>query len=224
MTSPDFNTEPNEAEKLSRLSAGEERRSFNTRHSTLVRWLRLILPMIAIAITAAVFTWIGLDEGQVVLEQTMPEEEKATRNELLNPHFESRDEKNQPYSITALKAVQDEQDEKLVHLENPAGEMILNSGDFLKISADSGRYHQENETLGLNDNVTLNYTPESGLYVISTAAVHINLKTSEAVSENPVQGNGPLGRIEAQGFRATMESGRLIFNGPAKLTINREAL
>lgn len=211
-------------EKLSYLSASGTDRTLNTRYSSIVRWLRLILPLTAIAIIAALFTWIKLDDNQVIIEQTIMPEEQTARNELVNPHFESRDEKNQPYTITALKATQDENDERLVILEKPSGEMTLNNGNHVKLIAEKGFYHQEKETLKLGSGVTLNYIEPADRYEMKTAAVDIDLKASTAKSDSPVQGQGPLGTIKAKGFESKNNAGLLIFKGPASLTVNKEAL
>lgn len=207
---------------LGSLQANEQPRTFNTGYSKTVRRLRLILPMIAVAIVAALFTWVSFDdEGAIIENPPLEETKKTAQNELLNPNFESTDNQGRPYSVTALKASQDDNDENLVRLEKPQGTIKLQQNETLTLQAEQGRYHQEQKTLHLTGAVNLLYNQN---YEITSSAVQVDLNNSIAWSQNDTQGGGPLGTVKAKGFEIDVGSEKLILQGPATLTLNSEAL
>ena len=82
-------------------------------YTRFVRIMRLVLPLIALGIVIILFSVKGVDDTAIspIKSEDNPNrniEETITRNELTNPEFRSSDKKNQPYTITALRAVQGE--------------------------------------------------------------------------------------------------------------------
>src|SRR5690606_11837427 len=100
-------------------------------YTAFVRAMRIALPLAALAIIVIIFAWPNMHEDSlsVTAGKTQP---PATigKNELVNPRFESKDEKNQPYTITATRAVQGSTHEELIILEKPVADMVLNSGNW----------------------------------------------------------------------------------------------
>ena len=104
--------------------------------------MRLVLPLFALSLLAIVFSW-GTFTQDDILPQIDPAEAPQTigKNELLNPRFESNDDKNQPYTITAKRAIQGETNEDLVILEDPLADILLENGNWIAIKAEQGAYH-----------------------------------------------------------------------------------
>lgn len=203
-------------ERLSRYGA-DKQIVHNSSYSAFIRRLRLILPLVAVAIIAALLVWPSQDSDIAVLEEEQKEALKTIRkNELTNPKFQSVDDKNQPYTITAHKAVQDERDEDLLLLETPVGDLQLTSGNWVAIKAVEGEYWQAAQKLDLKGDVRLFH--DEG-YEMTMAALHLNLKDKQALSDSDVSGHGPAGSLEAKGLKADNNNGVLIFTGPAKLVL-----
>lgn len=206
------------AERLSRLSrqAGETRQQ-NTGHTKFIRSMRIILPLIALSIVAVMFTWNTLQENDIA--PPPPADGQPTprigKNELISPRFESLDEKNQPYTITATRAVQDTDDELLL-LDEPMADITLKSGTWLAINARQGAYRQQSQRLLLKDNVTMYH--DAG-YSVKTQELDVDLKDGTAQTDVTVQGYGPGGTLDAAGLRADQKAGTLILTGPAKVVI-----
>lgn len=215
-------TDSESAERRERLgqSAGAPGAApYNPGYSLLIRRLRLVLPLAALAIAAVVFTWGSMSETRIIpaIEDTaLPK--ILGKNELLNPRFESTDEKNQPYTITAERAVQGEANDNLIILEKPVGDMLLSSGNRVALKADNGAFRQDTQRLFLRGHVRMLH--DAG-YEMETAQLQVDLAKSTAWSEDPVSGRGPAGTLEATGLQASTPDGHLIFNGPAKLVLNR---
>ncbi|MFP4313765.1 MAG: LPS export ABC transporter periplasmic protein LptC [Alphaproteobacteria bacterium] len=212
--------EMSEAQKrLAELSRRQNRMAAQSeRYSKFVRRIRLILPLVAIAIIAALMTWPMQDSNVAVLEEDQQQSLQSIRkNELSNPRFESVDEKNQPYTITASKAVQDSQNESLLLLSEPVGDMLLNSGNWIAIQAAIGHYWQNDKKLFLEQDVRLFH--DEG-YEMTMDKLDIDLNARTAQSDTQVYGHGPASTIEAQGLRGDNMRGVLSFNGPAKLVLH----
>lgn len=219
---PNSQQTPADDARLERLTKRKAGRPYNERYSKAIRWLRLILPVIALGIAAVVFTWSNMETKTKILTEAQAPK-SIGKNELLNPKFESTDEKKQPYTITAKRALQGETNEDLVILEEPLGDMLLSSGNWVAIQADQGAFRQDNKRLFLKGSVKLFH--DDG-YQMTMPELYIDMENNTAWSDHPVQAQGPAGTINATGLKANSESGHLIFSGPAKavLTGNTEIL
>ncbi|MCE7886775.1 MAG: LPS export ABC transporter periplasmic protein LptC [Alphaproteobacteria bacterium PRO2] len=205
------------AGKYDRLVRGDSRDHHNPKWSRFVRRMRLILPVIALALFAVVFVWSDVQRNNI-----LPSIDAAKmptvigQNELVNPRFESVDEDNQPFTITAKRAVQNKSDEQLVMLDEPLGDMKLNSGEKIAVRADRGSFRQDSKILLLRGKVRLDH--DKG-YRLETEELDIDLMQNTALSKVDVAGSGPDGTLQAKGLEGQSENGRLIFNGPAKLIL-----
>lgn len=219
-----FGAETQEArerrERLARGQAGAHK-NLNRSYSSFVRMMRLVLPLTALAIIAVLFTWSNMKED-LVIPPSDPSRTPSSigKNELVNPRFESKDEKGQPYTITARLAVQSERNDELIILEKPVADMALNSGNWIAIEADQGAYRQDKNRLLLQGNVKMFH---DGGYQLDTDKLHVDFKHELAWSEEPVYAQGPAGTLEARGMRVDSARDTLIFNGPAKLVMYRVA-
>lgn len=213
---PDLQADP---ERLHRLVAGDSKKPArqNALYSKFIRWMRLALPLLALGITAVVFTWDN-DRGQKFMP---PEQESiipktAGKNELLNPRFENTDEQGRSYTLTARRAVQDEKDEKVVLLEKPMADMTMANGHWIAIQSHEGAFEQSQRKLLLRGDVILFH---DGGYQLKTAELRLDMQNDEAVSETDVSAQGPEGTLDAKGLRGNNIDGTLVFTGPAKLVL-----
>tara|TARA_B100000780_G_scaffold278914_2_gene254346 strand:+ start:2832 stop:3647 length:816 start_codon:yes stop_codon:yes gene_type:complete len=203
-------------ERLSRYSSGKQKTS-SAAYTSFIRRMRLILPLVAVSIVAALLAWPDNQNQIAILEKSQKESLKTVRkNELTNPKFESIDDKNQPYSITAEKAVQGESDEEAMLLEKPLADMQLKSGSWIALKANQGTYWQKEEKLNLQKNVTLFH--DDG-YEMNTDILFIDLKNQTVQSNTDVHGHGPAGTLTAKGLDGNNTNGILIFHGPATLIL-----
>lgn len=206
------------ADRKERLSAARDPRpaSYNPKYSIFIKRLRLILPIIAAILMAVVFAWSNMSDENIIQAQSPQAPKIIGKNELLNPRFESVDKKNQPYTITAARAVQQETNEDLVVLSEPLADIVLESGNWLAVKADAGEYRQDAQKLKLNGNVEMFH--DSG-YQMTTTEIHVDLEENKARSDTDVYGQGPGGTLNAKGLRADNVKEELIFTGPAKLVL-----
>lgn len=218
MIENDFDKASGAAERLERLSRPQTAQAYNPRYSRFIRWMRLVLPLVALAIATVVFAWSNMNDDNIIPVQNAEAPRSIGKNELLNPRFESKDDKKQPYTITASRALQGETNEDLVILEEPLADIMLNNGSWVAIKAEQGAFRQDNQRLLLRGSVELFH--DKG-YQIQTAQLHVDMDKNTAWSETEVYGQGPAGTLEAKGLQADSTEGYLKFTGPAKLVLNR---
>lgn len=206
------------SERLERLSAARDPKpaTYNPKYSAFIRKMRLILPIIAVSLIAVVFAWSNMGDDNLITAQSPEAPKTFGKNELLNPKFESVDDKKQPYTITAQRAVQGTNNEDMVILEQPLADMLLNSGNWVAIKAKEGAFSQKKNQLLLRGNVELFH--DKG-YQMTMAELHVDMDKNTARTDTDVNGQGPLGTLEAKGLNADNTKGYLSFTGPARLVL-----
>jgi lipopolysaccharide export system protein LptC len=195
--------------------------AYSPTYSKIIRWMRLALPLTALAIAAIVFSWSG--PRQSLLSRTADTEIRKTigKNELVSPRFENVDAQNRPYTLTAERAVQDKIDGNVIVLEKPRGDMVLEDNHWIAMEASEGAFEQADRKLLLRGNVRLF---RDGGYQLETPELHIDIANNTALSEKDVYGQGPEGTLEARGLLGDNIKGTLVFTGPAKLVLNTQAM
>lgn len=188
-------------------------------YSKIIRYMRLALPVVAVVIVAVLFVFSGQQDITIEIEDDAARpviSAKVGRNELLSPKFESRDQKGQPYTVTADRAFQGSGNENLVILENPFADMLLSSGHWAGAKADRGGFRQDTQRLFLNGNVQLF---EDQGYHLLTDELHVNLQQNLVWTDIDVSVQGPDAYLEAKGMTANQGQEIIRFTGPAILTL-----
>ncbi|MDY0029786.1 MAG: LPS export ABC transporter periplasmic protein LptC [Pseudobdellovibrionaceae bacterium] len=212
---------PHSLSSADRLVRSEEEiasRASRTRlYSRYVRSLRLALPVAALAIVVVLMVWSDQDTAPI---KAVPRDEispqTASRNELVNPKFQSEDGDSQPYTITADKATQNAENMDMIHLDKPVADINLKSGNWVALKAVQGDYDQKSGVLQLNGDVLINH--DTG-YELQSQTMNINIDGQTMSSDNLISGHGPAGEISAQGLEADGKTDKVIFKGPAKLIL-----
>lgn len=211
----------NETSRMERLSRREEVRDHGGSYTQFVRFMRLALPMAAAVVVVVLYLRSGVEEHAIlpIEDKDVAQEMRGadiSRNELVNPKFESTDKKNQPYKITAERAIQGEINKDLIMLERPVGMMTLEGGEVVTVVSDSGAYRQDTERFFLEGNVFLEHVHG---YSLKSSEAHIDLKQNFAWSEKDVHAKGPDLFIDAKGIKANGQTGEIVFQGPARLVL-----
>jgi len=197
-------------------------RRFSARYSRLVGFLRYALPALAVALLLVVVLWPKFYGGMESfrLEASKIDVGDASTLRMLNARYQGVDEKNRPYLVTAEVATQNPGNRNLVTLEQPKGDMTLESGAWVSLSADRGAYDNEARMLDLAGHVRLFH--DSG-YVFETEAAEVDLGLGRAGGSAPVEGQGPDGHIAAEGFEVTEKGATIVFKGKSRLVLTPPA-
>lgn len=182
-----------------------------------VTWTKRLLPLVGLALLAAVALWPDL-EGNGVGERVsyrlgLHAPTGAAR--MRDARFSSINNQGEPFTITTRSGVQ--AGPNRVNLTDPKGDMTLKSGAWVMLEAPRGVYAPKTRMLALEGGVTL-YRADGT--TLRTASATADLAQNAAASAAAVSAEGPFGTLDASGF-ALLDGGAVIqFAGPARLVLN----
>lgn len=215
-------TDDRAVQKLDSLKSKQPPRlSGRNPYSLFVGFLKVLLPALAVALVLLVVAWPQLvpDERQFRIGVAEISLEQAESLSMLNARFDGLDSNNQPFTVTADLATQDSGDSPVVDLELPKADITMHDGTWLAVTANSGRYQREDGVVDLNGDVVL-FHDQGFEFRTDTATVDLN--ASEARGSDPVHGQGPLGILDAEGFRLVDKGQRIFFTGKSRLIIYQD--
>ena len=125
---------------------------------------------------------------------------------MMNPRFSGRDATGQPYVITADTAQRNGANASLVELINPA----LDDGLTGTVQAPSGVFDQDSQQLELFREVIL--TDGNGNRFVTTHA-RMYVQENRVVGLEPLEGDGPIGKIRADSYEIKDGGARITFKG-----------
>lgn len=185
-----------------------------SRFVDLMRWL---LPIAALGLIAILVGWPDRDgnDGNLTLSFVdLGRQDEGLR--MISPRYVGTDSHGQPFVITADAATQDETDQELITLDAVEADVTLEDGRWIVLRSPTGLYNRREETLHLAEWVNI-YSDDGHLF--NARNVKLDLAEGLASSGMPVHGQGPMGLIDAHGFKILDGGKRTRFEGGVKLTI-----
>jgi lipopolysaccharide export system protein LptC len=200
------------------LSFRRERPAFNPLYGRFVALIKIVLPTIATALIVLVAVWPHLNEQkkrfQIDAAQIDPADAENLR--MLQPRFNGVDDSRRPFSITANSADQSDAQSILVDLIAPEADVLLGDNTWVALTASKGVFDREKQILELSGGVNLFH--DKG-YEFSTSSAIFDLAAGDATGTEKVEGQGPFGRLQAEGFRVYNRGQKVEFTGKAKLLV-----
>ena len=189
-----------------------------TTYSRFVTMMKVLLPIVALALIVLVVSWpyLKFNDTRFSISFTALKVGNVEDPAMINPRFQGADKDRQTFSITADIAKNLLKGGQSIELEMPKADISLDDGSWLVLTAKSGVYVRQNETLTLNEQVNLFH--DSG-YEFRTESAVIDLTEGTASGTVPVAGQGPFGNVKAEGFRLVDKGKTIYFKGKSKLTI-----
>ncbi|WP_198154834.1 LPS export ABC transporter periplasmic protein LptC [Oceanibaculum pacificum] len=185
-------------------------------YSRLVFLLKVLLPSVAVVLVGLVIVWPEFmsDDSRFRLGAVKVDVRDAETLNMVNPRFVGTDERNRPFIVTADSANQSRADSALVTLAAPKADMTMEDGTWVALTATNGLFDRNQQAVDLGGGV--NVFHDSG-YEFRSEKARIDMQTGEASGNQPVEGQGPLGQVEAQGFTILDKGARILFTGKAKM-------
>lgn len=199
-----------------RLSGGDA-------YSSLVGILKYLLPAIAVALVLLLIAWPRVNpvEKPFKLGISDLQTDEPTNSTMVNARFDGVDDEGRPYRVTADQAVQRRDDERLVDLQKPSGDILTRDQTWIAVTSEKGLYNKDEEVLDLDGGVTMFH--DQG-YEMTTQTAKVYMKQGRVVGKSPVEAQGPSGTIRSEGIRVEDRGAIVIFTGPAHMQIYAEAL
>lgn len=195
-------------------------RSQMARRAFVLRWAKRILPLLGVALLAAIALWpefkrtedrIRVDVRQAGLR---PDALRVVR-----PRYQGRDEQDRPFTVTAAEATQGAEEEILL-LDAPRADILLSDGAWVLLEAREGRYDRARNHLDLAGNVTLYH---DGGTMLETDRAAIELGEGAASGDAPVAAQGPFGTLTGEGFHLTERGAVVEVTGRARAVLEGRA-
>jgi lipopolysaccharide export system protein LptC len=175
-----------------------------------------ILPLVALGLLSMIALWPEIDaattKARLALNHVSGEVEGG---KLLDARYNGVDEKGRPYTVTAATAWQI--DAQKVGLTLPKGDITMENGTWLMLTAKAGTFIQGANQLDLVKNVTLYRDDGTTMH---TESASIDVKAGAAGGSEPVHVEGPFGVLDAQGFTVMDKGSAIDFAGPAHVIMN----
>ncbi|HCO89933.1 MAG TPA: LPS export ABC transporter periplasmic protein LptC [Alphaproteobacteria bacterium] len=187
------------------------------RRSRRIRILKVLLPLTAVALLIGIIAWPGIISTDANFALTYAN--ISTVNDdlrMISPRFTGSDAQNRRYIITADMATQQESDRELVTLDILQADIAMADGSWIAVSAATGEFHTGRQTLLLEGRIDA-YSDLGYEFHAKTAAIDLN--EGSLTSDLPVQGQGPLGQLSANGIRVSERGQNMLFIGGVKVTI-----
>ncbi len=188
------------------------------RYSRFVRLMKLLLPVVAFAIAAALAVFSVMhrsDDGWTITFTEIPslDDDRLT----LHPTFSGSSTDGRRYRIEAESAEVASVNARDVKLHSLIAEMSLPDHSSFKLSAPQGLLDLENEKITLSGEVS--FESDSG-YSLSTQEVLIDVDAQEVFGRHAVRGEGPAGTVRADSFVVKNEDQTVRFEGNVVMTID----
>lgn len=180
---------------------------------TVTKWL---LPVTAMTLLASIALWPEIHDAATKARLKMNRmTAEVDGGKLLDARYNGVDERGRPYTVTAATAWQI--DPERVGLTLPKGDITLENGTWLMLTAKEGTFMQHLNQLDLVKDVTLYRDDGTTMH---TESASIDVKAGAAAGSEPVHVEGPFGVLDAQGFTVMDKGTAMDFPGPAHLVLN----
>jgi lipopolysaccharide export system protein LptC len=186
-------------------------RAAEARYTRIVNTLKIALPSIAFVIIVAVLIYSSFNPNptQIVL-QTGHVDTVGDDLKMVNPRLTGVDGAQRPYTVTAEYAEQQKGRPDLIRLKNIEADVTLENSQWLSITAKDGVLDGNERLLTLEGGIDA-YS-DSG-YEIHTPRAIVDFEKGLITGPEPVQAQGPLGTIKANGFEVLKDLKQVRFQG-----------
>jgi lipopolysaccharide export system protein LptC len=189
-----------------------------SRHDRLLETLRWALPS-AVGILIALLAVLPLTRGRDI-SFVLDKHRVAIAHERLRVTralYRGRDDKGQPFSLTAASAVQVSSRDPVVHLYRLLARIAQPNG-LTQIAANQGRYNMTTQRVAIDGPVVLT---AGGGYRVVTRDVLVDMTSRTAVSRAPVDGTMTLGTFSGGRLIADLVHHTVVLDQGARLHIAR---
>lgn len=188
-------------------------------HSRVVAWLKIIFPLMALAILSTVFLLSrSVDPTKTIPFAKIDLKERARDQRITAPHFSGASEAGDLLTFTADFARPDPEVSNRIVAQNLATEIQLMNGTLITFSSASGTIDEPSDEAVLTGNVIVH---SSTNYTVRTEALTSGMREVRAETSGLIEAVGPVGRFTAGKMLLTRDPDTgttyLIFTNRVKL-------
>lgn len=186
--------------------------------SGIVRFLKVALPLAALGLVAALFLASRSDLGRGISISAI-DFDVTEGLRLSQPQFTGVTRDGKPFVVTADWALPDGPDPDRVGLGPVRGEIEIEAGRRVTLTAAGGEIRPKLNTMRLEGGVRVE---TSDGYLMTAARADVDMKAQTLSAEGPVAVSGPAGEIDAGSMRAARsdESHTIWFENRVRVRID----
>jgi lipopolysaccharide export system protein LptC len=212
--------DPQTARAYWTMSRGDSDRAFRAarRHSRMVRFLRVAIPVVVVLGTAGI--WLSTYLNPLRMLSSLPVNindlvVSGTKITMEQPRLTGYTRDQRAYEFTADAAAQDLTKPNFVELRNIHAKVDMQDKSTMQMTAVAGIYDTKGETLKLEHNIML--SSSTGYRGHLSEAV-IDVRKGNVVSDKPVELEMLQGELNAQGLEI-VDSGALVRFHDVRMTL-----
>ena len=187
------------------------------RHSKLVRALKIIVPVGAIAMAGAFVVASYLLTPVKVNVEADGNAFVDGKLVMANPKLEGVTKENRPYSLNAQRAIQDLKAQDLIELEQISAKLPLNKEDWATIGAPKGTYDRAANTLNVGHPFKVKTT--EGMTAVMQSAF-VDIAKGSLTTDDPVDIQLKGGRVQAGSLSVLDKGTQLVFEKNVRVIID----
>ncbi len=193
------------------------------KHHRFVYLMRVLLPVLASGMVLALLVWPQIAKRADFITGALKNSVRPTnlqaKIDMKKVQFFSEDEKGQPFTVSSEKIVEIDPENKVVQMDNPKGEMSLNSGIKLTSNSPLAWFYQDTQVVYFKQDVVV--FSDNG-YQADLSDVVVDYKKQLSYSNNPLKVRGEKMDLDSKGFYMRQNGEELDFKGPAKVVLKEE--
>ncbi|HEY5817129.1 MAG TPA: LPS export ABC transporter periplasmic protein LptC [Mesorhizobium sp.] len=187
------------------------------RHSKLVRALKIIVPVGAIAMAGAFVVASYLLTPVKVNVEADGSTFVDGKLVMANPKLEGVTKENRPYSLNAQRAIQDLKAQDLIELEHISAKLPINTKDWATIGASKGVYDRVANTLNVGQPFKVKTT--EGMTAMLQSAF-VDIAKGSLTTGDPVDIELKGGRVQAGSLSVLDKGNQLVFEKNVRVNID----
>jgi lipopolysaccharide export system protein LptC len=191
------------------------------RHSRRVRVLKLAVPLVAAAIAVAFPVYSYLVAPASIEVQADGGAFVNGKLVMANPKLNGFTKQNLPYSMTALRAIQDVSKQGIINLEGINAKLPISPDNVAAVSASQGTYNREGNTMSLASNIII--TTTDGLKA-KFKSVFLDMGKGTMKTSDPVDVSRGGSRIMADSMSVRDNGKVLVFENRVRVNIDPASL
>ncbi|WP_458096371.1 LPS export ABC transporter periplasmic protein LptC [Roseomonas sp. WA12] len=187
------------------------------RRRVMVRFLKYLLPVGALALLSAIVLWPEFErEGENArlsfrrMSRVAPDSVR-----VVDPRYQGVDEQGRPFNVTAFTASQ-QGSTNVVDLDAPRGDLMLSGGGWMLAESRTGRFDRTANILDMRGDVTI--WQDDGT-LIETQEARVDVKGGNAEGDRPIAAQGSFGTVTGEGFRLRDRGAVVVFTGNARAVL-----
>lgn len=157
-------------------------------------WLRILLPLAALAILSTLFLWSGRDAPASLPFSEKELDERLNDGQITSPSLAGATEDGDLITLSATSARPDPKKSERLQMTHVTAQIDFTGGSSVSYSAQTGAVDQGRDMATLSGNVVI--TSTTG-YRITTEELIIGLADRHAETPGPIKATGPAGTFSA---------------------------